>query len=52
LFEKTGKLPGQLVGKSDHLHAVYADAPEHLIGEVAKVRIIESATHSLGGVLV
>ncbi len=52
LFEKTGKLTGQLVGKSDHLHAVYAEAPEHLIGEVAKVRIVESATHSLGGVLV
>ncbi|GGE39708.1 tRNA (N6-isopentenyl adenosine(37)-C2)-methylthiotransferase MiaB [Actibacterium pelagium] len=51
LFEKKGKLPGQLVGKSDHLHAVYAEAPEHLIGEVAKVRIVESATHSLGGVL-
>ena len=51
LFEKKGKFPGQLIGKSDHLHAVYVDAPEHLIGEVAKVRIVESATHSLGGVL-
>ena len=52
LFEKPGRMPGQVTGKSDHLHAVFADGPDSLIGEVARVRIVESAPHSLKGVLV
>jgi tRNA A37 methylthiotransferase MiaB len=28
LYEKPGRLPGQMVGKSDHLHAVHVDDPE------------------------
>ena len=51
LFEKSGRMAGQLVGKSDHLHAVHADAPEHLIGRIAPVRIVDSGPNSLGGVL-
>jgi tRNA-2-methylthio-N6-dimethylallyladenosine synthase len=49
LFEKAGRLPGQLVGKSEHLHAVHADAPGSLIGQVVPVRIVESAPNSLRG---
>jgi tRNA-2-methylthio-N6-dimethylallyladenosine synthase len=52
LFEKPGRLPGQLVGKSEHLHAVHADAPETALGEVRRVRITASAAHSLAGALV
>jgi tRNA-2-methylthio-N6-dimethylallyladenosine synthase len=52
LFEKPGRMPGQVTGKSDHLHAVFAEGPDRLIGEVARVRIVESAPHSLKGVLV
>ena len=52
LFEKPGRMPGQVTGKSDHLHAVFADGPDSLIGEVARVRIVESAPHSLKGVLI
>ncbi len=52
LFEKPGRMPGQVTGKSDHLHAVFADGPESLIGQVARVRIVESAPHSLRGALV
>ncbi|WP_095588620.1 tRNA (N6-isopentenyl adenosine(37)-C2)-methylthiotransferase MiaB [Actibacterium ureilyticum] len=52
LFEKTGRLDGQLVGKSDHLHAVYVQADASLLGQVAQVKIVESNTNSLGGVLV
>ena len=33
LFEKTGREPGQLVGKSEHLQAVHVDAPETMIGQ-------------------
>ncbi|WP_193141677.1 MULTISPECIES: tRNA (N6-isopentenyl adenosine(37)-C2)-methylthiotransferase MiaB [unclassified Meridianimarinicoccus] len=52
LFEKPGRLDGQLVGKSDHLHAVHALAPADLIGKVARVRIVESAPNSLKGELI
>ena len=50
LFEKPGRLPGQMVGKSDHLHAVHVqcDLP---VGTLARVRITESGPNSLGGVL-
>jgi tRNA-2-methylthio-N6-dimethylallyladenosine synthase len=52
LFEKPGRLPGQMVGKSDHLHAVHVPAPELPAGEIRRVRIVESASHSLAGELV
>jgi len=51
LFEKTGRLAGQLVGRSGHLHAVHVDAPRDLIGTIAPVRIVASAAHSLQGEL-
>ncbi|MEO0939207.1 MAG: tRNA (N6-isopentenyl adenosine(37)-C2)-methylthiotransferase MiaB [Pseudomonadota bacterium] len=52
LFEKAGRNPGQLVGKSDHLHAVHVAAPEALLGQLARVRIAASAPNSLAGTLV
>ncbi len=52
LFEKTGRLDGQLVGKSDYLHAVHVVAPKTLLGEIAKVRIVESGPNSLKGELI
>jgi len=52
LFEKPGRNPGQLVGKSDHLHAVHVDAPDALRGQIARVRIASAAPNSLAGVLV
>ena len=52
LFEKTGREPGQMVGKSEYLHAVHVDGPETLRGQIAKVQIIESRTNSLSGRLV
>ncbi|MCA8878505.1 MAG: tRNA (N6-isopentenyl adenosine(37)-C2)-methylthiotransferase MiaB [Rhodobacteraceae bacterium] len=52
LVEKPGRLPGQIAGKSDHLHAVHLDGPESLIGQVVRVRVVESAPHSLRGALV
>ncbi|MEO0773921.1 MAG: tRNA (N6-isopentenyl adenosine(37)-C2)-methylthiotransferase MiaB [Pseudomonadota bacterium] len=49
LFEKPGRLPGQMVGKSDYLHAVHvADAPVQT-GDIARVEITESAANSLAG---
>ena len=52
LFEKPGRLDGQLVGKSQYLHAVHATAGKDALGRVRRVRIIESAPNSLSGVLV
>ena len=52
LFEKAGREPGQIAGKSDHLHAVHADGPDHLIGQIAAVEIVESRPNSLAGRIV
>jgi len=52
LFEKAGRMPGQLVGKSEYLQAVYCTAPETMIGQIAPVAIVEAASNSLGGRLV
>jgi len=51
LFEKAGRLPGQLIGKSEYLQAVHVTAPEGLRGQVARVRITGAAPHSLAGEL-
>jgi len=52
LFEKTGRLPGQMVGKSDYLHAVHVAAEGVQPGDLRPVRIVESGPNSLKGVLV
>jgi tRNA-2-methylthio-N6-dimethylallyladenosine synthase len=52
LFEKPGRLPGQMGGKSDYLHAVHVDNADVAIGQIAPVRIVSSSTNSLAGQLV
>lgn len=52
LFEKKGRMPGQMIGKSDYLHAVYVPAPEDVLGQIRDVRIVESGPNSLGGELI
>ncbi|MEY4984400.1 MAG: hypothetical protein RIR62_2666 [Pseudomonadota bacterium] len=49
LYEKAGRLPGQMVGKSDHLHAVHVTDPQARVGELVRVRIRASSTNSLAG---
>ncbi len=51
LFEKPGRMPGQMVGKSDHLHAVHVTAEGIAPGDLRQIRITESARNSLGGTL-
>jgi tRNA-2-methylthio-N6-dimethylallyladenosine synthase len=51
LYEKPGRLAGQMVGKSDHLHAVHVADPDGRVGELVRVRITASAPNSLAGVL-
>ncbi|MCC6517323.1 MAG: tRNA (N6-isopentenyl adenosine(37)-C2)-methylthiotransferase MiaB [Tabrizicola sp.] len=47
LYEKTGRKPGQMVGKSDHLHAVHVEHPEGRVGQLQRVRVTASLTNSL-----
>jgi tRNA-2-methylthio-N6-dimethylallyladenosine synthase len=51
LFERAGRMPGQIVGKSEYLHAVHVTgvAP---IGQLARVHITDSGTNSLSGTLI
>ncbi|MEY4872722.1 MAG: hypothetical protein RLZZ563_2052, partial [Pseudomonadota bacterium] len=49
LYEKAGRMPGQMMGKSDHLHAVHVTDAGGKPGDLVRVRIIESATNSLAG---
>ncbi|GGM05725.1 tRNA-2-methylthio-N(6)-dimethylallyladenosine synthase [Pseudooceanicola nanhaiensis] len=51
LFEKPGRRPGQMVGKSDYLHSVFVDAQELDAGDLRRVRIVSSGPNSLQGVL-
>ncbi len=51
LFEKAGREAGQLIGKSEYLHAVFAEADTDLIGQVRQVRITSANPNSLGGAL-
>ncbi|MET4129563.1 tRNA (N6-isopentenyl adenosine(37)-C2)-methylthiotransferase MiaB [Roseovarius sp. MBR-6] len=49
LFEKPGRMPGQMVGKSDHLHAVHVTGGNLNVGDLMQVEIVESGPNSLGG---
>lgn len=52
LYEKPGRLPGQMVGKSGHLHAVHITDPEGRIGEMVRARVSASSTNSLAADLI
>ena len=52
LLEKPGRLPGQMVGKSEYLHAVHIADPGLEAGQIVQTRIATNAPNSLGGVLV
>ncbi|HZZ69278.1 MAG TPA: tRNA (N6-isopentenyl adenosine(37)-C2)-methylthiotransferase MiaB [Phenylobacterium sp.] len=52
LFERPGRHPGQLIGRSPYLQAVHATAPDRLIGRIVPVRIESAARMSLGGALI
>ena len=50
LFEREGRMPGQMAGKSDHLHAVHVVGEGIGIGDLTPVRITQSGPNSLSGV--
>jgi tRNA-2-methylthio-N6-dimethylallyladenosine synthase len=49
LFEKKGRELGQMIGKSEYLHAVFADTTDVAIGDLRDVKIVKSESNSLGG---
>ncbi|MDM7933725.1 tRNA (N6-isopentenyl adenosine(37)-C2)-methylthiotransferase MiaB [Tabrizicola sp.] len=50
LYEKPGRMPGQMVGKSDHLHAVHVQDEAGRIGQLVRVRVTASSSNSLAAV--
>jgi tRNA-2-methylthio-N6-dimethylallyladenosine synthase len=51
LFEKSGRHPGQTVGRSPYLQPVQVVAPRAMIGEIAPVTITQIGSNSLFGAL-
>ncbi|MGB6893229.1 MAG: tRNA (N6-isopentenyl adenosine(37)-C2)-methylthiotransferase MiaB [Xanthobacteraceae bacterium] len=51
LFERHGRYPGQLAGRSPYLQPVQVTAPASLLGGIATVTITEIASNSLFGAL-
>jgi len=52
LFEREGRNPGQLNGRSPYLQAVHCDAPMDLIGQIVEVEITGASKNALAGRLV
>jgi tRNA-2-methylthio-N6-dimethylallyladenosine synthase len=51
LFEKPGRHPGQIIGRSPYLQGVHVTAPQSLIGQIAPVAIARAERNSLAGAL-
>jgi tRNA-2-methylthio-N6-dimethylallyladenosine synthase len=49
LFERPGRHPGDVTGRSAYLQAVHIQAPERMIGQIVPVRIKSAARMSLAG---
>jgi tRNA-2-methylthio-N6-dimethylallyladenosine synthase len=52
LFEKAGRHPGQLVGRSPYLQLVHAEAGAQLLGRIIPVEITAVGPNSLAGTIV
>ncbi len=51
LFDKPGRNPGQLVGRSPYLQLVHADADTALLGQIRPVEISGVSSNSLSGII-
>ena len=49
LLEKRGRQPGQLIGRSPYLQAVWTEAPEARLGEIVDIDITHVGPNSLTG---
>lgn len=51
LFERRGRLEGQLIGRSPYMQSVTVFAPERLLGQIVDVEIKEAHPNSIAGVI-
>ncbi len=51
LFDRPGRRPGQLLGRSPYMQAVHAEAGEDRLGTLAEVRVTGAHANSLSGCL-
>ncbi len=51
LLDRTGRAPGQLVGRSPYMQAVHVDAPASALGTIRPVRVAAGHANSLAGAL-
>jgi tRNA-2-methylthio-N6-dimethylallyladenosine synthase len=51
LFEREGRHPGQLVGRTPYLQGVHVPAGGLRVGDIALVELVECHAHSLAGAL-
>jgi tRNA-2-methylthio-N6-dimethylallyladenosine synthase len=49
LFERPGRHPGQLVGRTPYMQAVHAEAPDAALGRIVDVFIADCHANSLAG---
>ena len=49
LFERQGRHPGQLIGRTPYLQSVHAEVPQHRLGQIVPVRIASAGSNSLAG---
>ena len=52
LFDRQGKLPGQLVGRSPYLQSVHVNGVAEHMGQMVRVRITQATANSLAGELI
>ncbi len=52
LFEKPGRMPGQMIGRTPYLQSVHVSADASIIGTIKKVRIVGVTSNALAGELV
>jgi tRNA-2-methylthio-N6-dimethylallyladenosine synthase len=50
LFEKPGKIPGQLIGKTPYLQSVHVRDAGNRIGQLAEIAITDAFDNSLAGI--
>lgn len=51
LLEKPGRNPGQMIGKSEFLHAVHMDAKPEQVGQIVQAKVLWSEKNSLAAEL-
>ena len=51
LFDRPGRKPGQILGRSPYLQAVHVDGPSDMLGRIADVTVTAALANSLAGTL-